>query len=332
LQISNKLVPLVDPELIQEQFQLLFEAGDIHFLILNVSNIYPHIFNIELINKLTRFSSGEPLENIMHRHYDTWTHRHFPDFEAEVQNLMRQYYKAPFQYGSYQDDKAGEQVYHHTLRNCIKGTLKNESVVHLMQFIPNCPTDNSACFQWLLERAQESLPNWEILHHKAETLYLKLSGQAALYFSDSIRMHINYTYYSCRGFVFGLEGLLTYGETDYKSAFCFFNKGKLSMERAWETLKSCEHGKWHHFYRGEWLTDTRETIRYLETMRGLAKIMGDTDHWRSQWMMDALQLKKRTIQTITQASTDYDRLAHTLCNSDNDAKNEDIDILSRVLC
>ena len=331
LQISNKLVPLVDPELIREQFQLLFEAGDVHFLILNVSNIHPHIFNIELINKLTRFSTEETLENIVPTHYDDWTHRHFPGFEAEAENLIKQYYQAPFQYGPYQDDKAGEQVYHHALRNCIKGTLKKESVVHLMQFIPNCPTDNDACFRWLLEHAQESLPNWEALHQEAETLSLKLSGRAALYFSDSIRMHINYMYYSCQGFVFGLEGLLAYGETDYKSAFCFFNKGKQSMEKAWETLKTCEHGKWLHFYRGEWLTDTRETIRYLETMRGLAKIMGDTDHWRSQWMMDALQLKKRTIQTITQASTNYDRLANTLCNSDNDTENEDIDILSRML-
>lgn len=332
LQISNKLVPLVNPELIREQFQLLFETGDIHFLILNVSNIHPHIFNIELINKLTRCSTEKPLETIVPTHYDDWTHRHFPGFEADVQNLIKQYYQAPFQYGPYPDDKAGEQVYHHTLRNGIKGTLKNESVVHLMQFIPNCPTDNNACFQWLLDRAQESMLQWETLHQEAEALVPKLSGQAARYFSDSIRMHINYMYYSCQGFIFGLKGLLAYGEPDYKSAFCFFNKAKVSMEQAWQSLKTCEHGKWNHFYRGEWLTDTRETIRYLETMRGLAKIMGDTGHWRSEWMMDALQLKKRTIQTITQASTNYDRLAHTLCNSDNDAKNEDIDILSRVLC
>lgn len=329
LQISNKLVPLVDPELIREQFQLLFEAGDIHFLILNVSNIHPHVFNIELINKLARFSSEETLENTVSTHYHTWTHRHFPGFEVEIQNLMKQYYQAPFQYGSYKDDKAGEQVYHHTLRNCIKGTLKNKPVDHLMQFIPNCPANNNACFRWLLDRAQESLPNWETLYQEAEALYQNLSGRDARYFSDSIQMHINYMYYSCQGFVFGLEGLLAYSYTDYKSAFCFFNEGKQSMDAAWKTLKDCEHDKWLHFYRGEWLTDTRETIRYLETMRGLAKIMGDTSHWRSEWMMDALQLKKRTIQTITQASTSYDRLAHILYQSDG--TKQDDDILSEML-
>jgi len=331
LQISNKLVPLIAPELIQEQFQLFFEAGDIHLLILNVSNIHPHVFNIELINKLTRFSPEDTLENIVPSHYEVWARRHFPGFEDNVQSLLKRYYQAPFQYGPYQDDKAGEQVYHHTLRNCIKGTLKNESVVHLMQFIPNCPTDNNACFRWLLDRAQESLPNWETLHWEAETLYQKLSDQAARYFSDSIRMHVNLMYYSCQGFIRGLEGLLAYGEKDYLTAFCLLSEGKQNMEKVWKTLEACEHEKWLNFYRGEWLTDTRETIRYLETIRGMAKIMGDTDHWRSGWMMDALQLKKRTIQTITQASTNYDRLARILCNSENDTQNEGLDILSKVL-
>jgi hypothetical protein len=52
-------------------------------------------------------------------------------------------------------------------------------------------------------------------------------------------------------------------------------------------------------------------------MRGLAKILGDTDHWRSQWTLDALQLQNTTIQTIIQASMDYDRLASHLYKAAN---------------
>lgn len=312
LQVSNKLVPLVDPELIQEQFQILFEAGDICYLLVNVSNIHPHVFNIELINKLARFSPEQDQRDIVREHYHDWTHRHFPGYEGEVQSLMRQYYRAPFQYGTYQDDRAGEQVYHHTLRNCIKGTVKNKSIVHLLQFIHERPADNITGFQWLLNHASESMPAWETLHQEAEALYLKLPGRSARYFSDSIRMHINYSYHSCKGFIYGLKGLLAFSDMDYKSAFCYFNEGKQAMDEAWESLKACEHGKWLNFYRGEWLTDTRETIRYLETMRGLAKILGDTDHWRSQWTLDALQLRNTTIQTSIQASMDYAQLASHL--------------------
>jgi hypothetical protein len=237
LQVSSKLVPLVDPELIQEQFQILFEAADICYLLLNVSNIHPHVFNIELINKLARFPIEPGQKDIAKDHYHDWTHRHFPGFEEEVQSLMRQYYRAPFQYGTYRDDRAGEQVYHHTLRNCIKGTVKNESIVHLLQFIHECPTDNIDGFQWLLNHANESLLAWEALHQEAEALYLKLPPRLARYFSDSIRMHVNYSYHSCKGFIYSLKGLLAFSNLDYKSAFCYFNEGKQAMEEAWRSLK-----------------------------------------------------------------------------------------------
>lgn len=324
LQISGKLIPWIAPELICEQFQLLFESGDINFLILNVSNIRPHVFNIELIDHLIRFQTPEPFEDILSTHYKTWAHRHFPAFEIEIQNLIKQYYQTPFQYDTYADSKAGEQVYHPTLRHSIRGAITHETVDHLMQFIPNCPTDNADCFQWLLERAEKSLPHWESLYQEAKNLFDRLSGGAARYFSDSIKKHIDYMFYSCKGFVAGVKGLLAYGNEDYESAFCLFNEGILDMQGAWESLKKSEHGKWMNFYRGEWLTDTRETIRYLEIIRGITKIKGDTDISRSVWMMDALRLKKRSIQTIVQASADYDRLADVLCDKNVNISREDL--------
>lgn len=317
LQVSNKLVPLVNPELIQDQLQKVYESGDIQYLLVNVSNIHPHVFNIELINKLCRFPMEDSGKEIVINHYYDWSHRHYPGFETQVQELMKRYYQAPFQYGNNRDDKVGEQVYHHTMRNCIIGVIKNESIIHLLQFIPEKMEDNTAGFQWLLEKAIESLPTWETLDAEAEALYLEMNGHAAQYFSDSIRMHINYSYYSCKGFVFGLKGLLAFSEQNYRAAFCFFNEGKSAMEDAWKNLKACEHGKWANFFRGEWLTDTRETIRYLETIRGLTKILGDTSHWRSEWTMVALELESRTIQTITQASLDYDQLADILYNTND---------------
>jgi hypothetical protein len=326
LQVSAKLAPLVSPELIAQQFGAIDQAGHLDLLLLNVGNIRPHIFGIELIGKLLS-STAETSRDLVSECYRTYTHRHFPGFESEVQMLMERYYRAPFQYGEFCDEKAGEQVYHHTLRNCIKGVLKHESIVHLLQFIPNAPPENVGCFRWLLAHAEESLPGWESLHQDAKAIHSTLAGHAAQYFGDSVRMPIDYTYYSCIGFVSGLRGLLAYGQLDYREAFCLFAHAKKAMEQAWQVLASCEHGKWLHFYRGEWLTDTRETIRQLETIRGMAKIMGDTDTWRSRWMMDALRLKTRSIQTLAQATTDYDRLAGALCAPLGDDADENLSIL-----
>ena len=326
LQVSAKLVPLIAPELIYQQFEAINQAGHLDLMLLNVSNIRPFIFSIDFLGKLLN-TSKDITPQIISEYYYAYTHRYFPGLEAEVQNLIKRYYQAPFQFGEYKDEKAGEQLYHHTLRNCIKGVLKKTSIINLLQFIPNTPSSNDACFRWLLSHAELSLPNWKSLHVDAKELYSELSGPAAQYFYDSVCMPIDYTFYSCMGFVHGLKGLLAYNQSNFRKAFCFFSQAKHIMEQAWQTLKACEHGKWHNFYRGEWLTDTRETIRQLEIIRGMAKIMGDTDTWQSNWTMDALHLKARGIQTLAQATTDYDRLAKALCTSSMDSDKENLDIL-----
>jgi hypothetical protein len=154
-----------------------------------------------------------------------------------------------------------------------------------------------------------------------------LEGRQARYFSDSIRTHVNYMYYSCQGCVYGLKGVLAYEQKDYKSAFCLFYQGKKAIESAWEALTSGEHDKWINFHRGDWLTNTRETIRYLQTLCGLCRIQGDTDEWRSVWVVEALGLQSSEIATLIQASTDYDKLAEALIARQNGKQGEDLGIL-----
>lgn len=329
VQISSKLVPLVDPALIREQFQLLFDSGEIKSLVLNVSNVRPHVFNIELVDKLMRFpeQAAGPSGDVVKEHYRAWTQRHFGGHAAEVQDLIERYHKAPFQYGSHPGDRAGEQVYHHILRRSIEGAMKGISVVQWFSFIADRPPDNDGCYRWVLKRAEASLPGWCSLHQDTEAVYSKLEGRQARYFSDSIRTHVNYMYYSCQGCVYGLKGVLAYEQKDYKSAFCLFCQGKKAMESAWETLTASEHDKWTNFYRGEWLTNTRETVRYLQTMCGLCRIQGDTDKWRSVWMVEALGLQRSEIDTLMQASTNYDKLAEALIARQNGKQGQDLGIL-----
>jgi hypothetical protein len=328
LHISNKLVPLVNPNLVREQFDVLFEAGHIEYLTLNVSNIRPHIFHIELVNRLCRFpdnGSGDPVQD----HYAAWTQRHFPGHEGAVAHLLQRYYTAPFVYDdAYPDDaRAGEEVYHHGLRRAIQAAIKQQADLAWFAFIPNHPDTREGCVRWLLERAEGSLPAWESLSRDADTLLMTLSGRAARFFQDAVQMPIAYMQASCQGFVSGLQGVLAYQAQEYESAFCAFSQSKRSMQAAWHALQATEHGKWLHFYRGEWLVDTRETLRHLETVLGLCKLLGDTDDWRSHWMMTAMNLRHRTIQTMIQATADYDRLADALLDRRNTGSQDE-----RVAC
>jgi hypothetical protein len=229
---------------------------------------------------------------------------------------------------AYPDARAGEEVYHHGLRRAIQAAIKQESALAWFAFIPDRPDTDEGCIRWLLERAEGSLPAWESLRRDADTLLVKLSGHAARFFQDSVQMPINYMHSSCQGFVFGLKGVLAYQAQQYELAFCLFSQSKRCMQAAWNALQITEHGRWLHFYRGEWLVDTRETIRHLETIQGLCKILGDTNDWRSHWMMTAIKLRHCTIQTTIQATADYDRLADALtARQTNGNQNEDVTCL-----
>lgn len=319
LQLSSKLTPLVAPTLIHDQFRQLFEAGNIAYLSLNVSNIRPHLFNIDLIRKLVGFpdthfdSTGHPVD----QHYMAWTHKYFPGHERDSADLIARYHQTPFRYGVYPDDLAGESLCHHGLRHAISAVIARENALDwpfTFHYIPaNAVTTTAACLRWLLERAETTLPLWRSLQVDAEALGKKLDGYAARYFSDSVRMQIHYMAYSYDGLAFGLRGLLAYEAQDYKEAFCLISQSKWAMENALETLLTTEHGKWIHFYRGEWLTGTRETIRRLETLHGLCKIMGEKDGCISTWIPEAMGISGQSaIHTIVQAHMDYDTLARAL--------------------
>jgi len=322
LQISNHVVPLVDPNLINEQFRILFDRAEITYLTLNVGNIRPHVFDIELIGKLARFDS--PREQPVDEHYAAFCRKQFPEQPDHVADMIRRYYETPFHYDSSDDAVAGEQVYHHCLRAGIRMTLKNEEKDATFGFIYDRVTKRADCFKWLMEKAAASLPNWQALHGEAKTVLARLSGRSATYFKDSVGMHIAYMRYSCDGFVAGMRGLLAYENKEYKDAFVCFSAAKRGMESALNRLIATDHDQWNHFHRGEWLTGTRETIRQLRTIQGLCKIFGDTGKDpRNGWLPNAMRLTKRTHNRLAQSSCDYDRLAEAILRERRDPRDDD---------
>ena len=329
LQLASKVTPIVAPDLIHDQFRQLYEAGNIQYLTLNVSNVRPHVFNIDLIGKLTRFSPAVSVE----QHYADWTGKYFPGHERAVADLIARYHRLPFRYGPHEDDLAGEQVCHHGLRNAISAVAAGENVMdwrHSFHYIADPVTGNADCFQWLLDRAEPTLPGWIALQADADAISNELTGYQARFFADVVRMPVDYMACSYRGLVAGLQGLLAYMDGDDEEAFCLMSQSKWFMDDALQALLVTEHGKWRNFFRGEWLTGTRETIRRLETMRGLCRIRGDVVYAGPlpAWIPKAVGFEGGAgIHTIIQAIPDYDALAMALLRHKEGAKNTPSDLL-----
>jgi len=312
LEISNQVVPLVAPELIVDQFDAMHSAaGPAEFLMLNVGNIRPHIVDIALIGKMAGTPASEyPLGRAFaNAHYRNYAARYFPQAADKCEAILKDYFAAPFSFGEYPDQKAGEQVYHHTLRWGIKAVLKNLDEWPHTGFASDMPPQRDERFKRMLDLVEASIPRWQDLLQRARDAAANYPQRH--YFRDTLLMHCAYMCFSAQGYVQGLRALLAYSAGDFKQAFVMFALAKKNMQAALEALLDTQHGKWRNFCRGEWLTGTRETIRYLDAMQGVCRIVGETGH-RDRWIIQATGLSKVPMNVIAQASADYDKLAAAL--------------------
>ena len=311
LEISNQLTPLPAPELIAEEFAKLMDCGKMDFLILNIGNIRPHIFTAETVRYLTeKYTPGGGFDwkKAADECYRNFTQKHFKNFAREAENILREYFANPFSFGPYPDQKAGEEVYHYTLRTAILAVLQNKQEWSNTGFASTLPKEKELRFAALKELAASSLPAWERTLRKAETL--AKAHPDNIYFDNSCLAHTQIMYYSCLGYVEGLSSLLCYLEKNYKAAFTGFFKAKKAMLEAEKVLTRLSHGKWQNFYRGDWLSCISETIQYLHTMQGNCRMLGDPG--KSAWANEVLNLSHYNFNIVNNAHPDWDILAEAM--------------------
>lgn len=331
LEISNKLVPLVSPEIITRNLSPFSEAEDFQFFICNVSNIRPHLFQIGLLRKLWDREEGVSLQEGISDYIMRWTEHYFPGHENEVLDILKGYYKAPFSYNSrYDDAKAGEQVYHHGVRRMIRSLIRGEEIRSWFRYLPEDFDNDEDCCRALLKKAEESLGNWRKLCMDADSLENVLSAEKKQFFKENLGMHIRYMRHSCEGFIFALKGVLAFLEKRYRESFTFFYRNRKEILLAVGQLKEGEHGKWKNFYRGDWLTGTKETVRYLETMINYVRIRGEDLWCNSPWIIEALGLDETAISSLPQATASNLNLAEILCLREDNKINEiDLSLLKK---
>ena len=311
LEISNQLTPLPAPELISEEFAKLMDCGKMDFLLLNIGNIRPHVFTAETVRMLTeKYTSngGFDRKKAADCCYNKFTQKHFKGFAEEAEIILREYFANPFSFGPYPDQKAGEEVYHYTLRTAILAVLQNKPEWSNTGFASHLPKEKELRFAALKELAASSLPAWERTLRKAETL--AQAHPDNVYFDNSCLAHTQIMYYSCLGYVEGLSALLCYLEKDYKTAFTGFYKAKKAMLEAEKVLTRLSHGKWKNFYRGDWLSCISETIQYLHTMQGNCRILGDPG--KSSWANEVINLSHYNFNIVNNAHPEWDSLAEAM--------------------
>jgi hypothetical protein len=283
LQASNQVTMLVNPELIREQFDLCHKRGIHEYMILNVGNIRPHIFDIEFVCQYSfaPFGLAEKPEQRASCHYQKFMSRHFPENSDGTAEIYRQYFLTPFLYGKHKDDRAGDELYHYALRAIILKAIRNDfSWEYQMAYIlPDAGFEEKT--KWFIDRAEKSQETWDRLLEKATQVAETLSGPSQQYFKDNIGMQIKF---NCRSnCALALTGravlaFLKKDETALRTCFLLTSKAKWQLEKVLACLKMTEHGKWENFYRGECLTGVRMSIRLVTALQAISRLLGESPY------------------------------------------------------
>ncbi|MEH7254937.1 glycosyl hydrolase 115 family protein [Neobacillus niacini] len=285
LQASNHLTMFPSPpELIKVEVEKAFEAGATSYLLLNSGNIRMHLYPLDIVSELWNkgtINVEEHLQLFMERLYKTKT--------KEIAQLYRSYFQKTISYGPNPDDKAGEEFYHHPARKIIGHWLQGKmDVPEKRLFWATGEISFTDQVKWFLEKCQNGLAGWEEFLNECRNLSLQLTEEERQRFDAQLLLQAELHAFGCRGFLSLCTAYHSFIQLDYHLAFVHVSRSIDHYKESKQAFKHAEHGKWHNFYRADWLTNIDSTIYSLEALRKFLRMQGDSPDfflWYKQYLM-----------------------------------------------
>ena len=285
LQASNHLTMFPSPpQLIKEEIEKSFASGATSYLLLNSGNIRQHLYPLDLVSQLWRYGTVD-----VEVHLQQFIKRFYLGYHDEMTKLYKSYFEKTIKYGQNEDDRAGEEFYHHNARKIIGHWLQdrenspNEKLFWATGEIPFIDQVN-----WFLEKCLEGLIGWGNLLNKCHKLSLKLSTSDKQRFYDLFVSQVELHVSGCKGFISLCKGYKSFTSQHYPLAFVQVSESIWFYQESLQAFKKSEHGKWNHFYRADWLTNVKSTLYSLEALRKYIRMQGDSPDfflWYKEYVM-----------------------------------------------
>ncbi len=285
LQASNHLTMLpLEPEFVHSELKKAFDLNANKYLILNCGNIKPHIYFLDLVAEM--WNKGDVC---VEEHFSDFCKKYYSAVPEAVMECYREYFNATIQYGEHYDEKAGEEFYHHSVRQVIARWMQhgNEKTINdLLWATGDIPFTEQV--KWLYDKCEPAIESWEKLLNKCNNVLEMLEGGEKDFFKDGILLQVKLNLSGCKGLMYLCRSALTYKEGNLPLAYVYASQAIWDFSKSQYDLKEAEHGKWENFYRYDWLTAVKSTIYCLEGLRKHIRIQGDAPdlfYWRWHYLL-----------------------------------------------
>lgn len=262
-------------EFIESELKNAFEQGADKFLIVNCSNVKPHVFILDLIAKM--WKDGEVDVDKFRQDY---VNTYYGEEVEEIIECFKDFANSTINFGKYEDEHAGEQFYNYFVRDLESQWFKGDTintVPSLEWATGEIPFKEQVI--WYKNLCKSSFRKFNQLSNKCRKISEKLSEKKCRFLKDSIWLQVKIHKYCLKGSIMFCDAYFEYEKQNYVKAFYLMSEAISGFDSAVESMKEAEHNVWKGFYYNDCLADIKFTSYCLKGIRQYLRNLDEGPHF-----------------------------------------------------
>lgn len=311
LQASSHLAMLpVSTELIVAEVEKAFAARADEVVLVNCGNVRPHVFTLDLLARLWRDGSANPGTAAF-----DFAKRYFSNAQEDVARGLKGLIEAAASYGPNEDDRAGDEFYHHPTRVLIGRVMRGETASPANEL--NWAAGDRAFdeqVRWFQSLSSAASKRYSTLLDDYATMRDRLPASEVVLFDDLLVFQARFMQTGAEGLDFVARSILAHLAGEHPKAFVLISQALWAFERSQYAMHASEHGKWENFFRADWLTNVKMTIYCCQSLRMFYRMHGDNPDfflWHKEYLMPESE-KKIYLENTHRNPPEDDDLAQRL--------------------
>ena len=314
LQASNHLTMLPnDMSFVNEELGQAFDRGMTEVLIVNCGNIRPHLYFLDFISQ--RWSRGKMDPDQFRNDYVS---RYYPSHVDDVSTCIDEYFNSVIQYGTHDDERAGEQFYHYTLRNLAYRWITSQGKESAKElYWATGKADLKDQMNWFKNKAGRKIPQWISLTESLKAIVADASSIEQKRMNEQLLVQVLIHKNGCQALYCFTHAFEKFLNEAYLDAYVLVNRAMTEIKETIDMLQNPSNEKWRGFYDNDCLTNVSLTFYTLETVRRYLRMVGDGPtfyNWEKRYVLDE---GERSVELLTHKSKQLmdDELAKKLAEN-----------------
>jgi hypothetical protein len=266
-------------EFISRELKHAFSKGVKDYLIINCSNIKPHVFYLDALRKLWSDGCLDEEQHMAEYITDYFGVEEADDIE-EIKDCYKGYSAATVKFGPHEDEHAGDQFYNYTTRILAHYWLKGQVEGSAKQLLwATSDISYKEQVKWYLEKCIQGKEKFQSLYEKCTRVHSILNGYERRLFEESIYLQVKIHLYCLTGAVEFCNSYEMFYKKEYEKSFYLMGKASESYQKADDEMRQTEKDIWKGFYENDCLCDIKQTAYILRNLMFYIRNMSDGPHF-----------------------------------------------------